>query len=271
MSERVPFPAGDGEGEAADRLHATMTRATAHIGAISVDPARLRRARLRHRFAEGGAVAGVLSIALAATAIAVNTGGTKTAPGVTSVGTTKPSQVQTSATAPTTKVITPVAVSVYDSDDGSEGKDMADRFLAGGGPWQTREYCQAFATTGGVAKGTGLVFDLGVATHPLTVSVDIALPGADMEVWASDSSVTWPVPVVSNQPPHGFMRAASVPASQSAGTNVFHLTGFDSRYILVWFSGKLPATPNADKNIKCARDDGNRYGDAITAVKFTRG
>lgn len=250
-------------------LHTAMTQATAHIGAITLDPARLRRARRRHRLAEGGAVAGVLSVALAATVIAMNGGPARTSPGATIVP-TKPSQIQTT-TARQTRVITPTAVSVYDSDNGTEGKSLADQLLAGTGAWQTNQYCQSHATHDGILKGTGLVFDLGAATHPLTVSVDVALPGADMEVWAGDSSVTWPVPVLQGQPPAGFTKAASVPASQSAGTNVFHLTGFMTRYVLVWFSGTLPAVPNGDTMIKCAHEDGYRYGDAIKAVKFTEG
>jgi hypothetical protein len=250
------------------RLHTAMTEATAHIGAITMDPARLRRARRRYRLAEGGAVAGVLSIALAATAIAMNTGPAKTSPGATIIP-TKPSQSQTTAAAQP-KTIAPIAVSVYDSDNGTEGKAMADQFLAGGGPWQTNQYCGSHATHDGLLKGTGLIFDLGVPTHPLTVSVDVALPGADMEVWAGDSTVTWPVPILQNQPPAGFMKAASVPASQSAGTNVFRLTGL-TRYVLIWFSGTLPAVPNGDTTIKCAHENGDRYGDAIKAVKFTQG
>lgn len=253
------------------RLHAAMTEATAHIGAITLDPARLRRAGRRHRLAEGGAVAGVLSIALAATAIAMNTGPAKTSPAVTAVYTTKPSQVQPSTTAPQPKTITPTAVSVYDSDDGTEGKPLAVQLLAGTGAWQTDQYCVSHATRDGRPKGTGLIFDLGVPTHPITVAVDVALPGADMEVWAGDSSVTWPVPILPNQPPAGFMKAASVPASQSAGTNVFHLTGFMTRYVLIWFSGTLPAVPDGEATIKCANDNGYRYEDAIKAVKFTQG
>jgi hypothetical protein len=215
-------------------------------------------------------VAGVLSVALVATAIAFHSGPGKTSGATT---TTPPSRTLTTAR-PTPRAlpdpVTPIAVSVYDSDDGSEGLGTAGRLLTGGPGWQTNQYCQDYATRGGVLKSTGLIFDLGAPTRITGATVDIGIPGADLELWAADPSVTaWPA--VRHQPPAGFTKVASSPAAHTGGTTVFTFADVTTRYVLVWFNGRLPVTPNPNRAILCAHSDGNLYGDSITAVRFSRG
>lgn len=259
----------DGDGDAADRLHAVMSQATAHIEAIRVDPGRMRRARRRHRLAEGGAVAGVLSVALVATGIAMQSGGGRSSGPTT---TTPPVHAATTAgptRGGTADLLSPIAVSVYDSDDGSEGESMVAGFLGGGPAWRTNEYCQNYATRAWKPKGTGLVFDLGAPSRIGGATVEVGRPGAELEVWAADPSVKGFPVVRPNQPPAGFEKIGSVAAT--SGTSTITFADVTTRYVLVWFNGVLPAELNPDNVIKCAHSDGYVYGDAIVAVRFTRG
>lgn len=259
------------ENQAAEQLHAVMDRATVHIGAVRVDPARLRRAQRRHRLSEGGVVAGVLSVALVAAGVAMYGGGsgaTKT-PSLTGPASTP----ATSAPPPSqTSVnwVLPKAVSVYDSDSGSEGAATANRLLSGTGVWETNQYCTSFATHDGLRKGTGLVFDLGAPMGIGKATVTIGVAGADVEMWAADSSVQAAPAVRPGQPPAGFTKVATV--THAAATTVLNLgQPVTTRFVLVWFNGNLPAVANPDSSIRCAHSDGHLYGDSIAGVRFSRG
>lgn len=250
-------------------LHGTMATATAHMEAVRMDPARLRRAQRRRRLSEGGVAAGVLSVALVATGIAMQGGGgaAKT-PALT--GPTRTSQAPTTAPSTAAALIKPVAVGVYDEDDGTEGKPGSDGVLTGTGAWTTNQYCQPFATHAGITKSTGLVFDLGRATTLADSTVDIGIPGAGLEMWVADTSIQTMPAVLPGQPPAGFTKVADAEnaAKQTVLTPKVPIT---TRFVLVWFTHPLPSVPNPDKSIRCAHDDGNRYGDSITAVQFARG
>jgi hypothetical protein len=253
-----------------EKLHTVMAHATAHLSAVRVDPTRLRRAQRRRRLSEGGVVAGVLSVALVAAGVVTHTGGphpaTYKGPAVTSPGPVS----QSSTTSAKSDLVNPVGVAVYDSDDGSEGLALAAKVLTGTGQWETRQYCQTFATYRGLQKSTGLVFDLGAATRIAGATVSIGLPGADMEMWTADTSVTGMPDVRPGQPPAGFTKQASVNAATS--TVVFTADHpITTRFVLVWFTHRLPAVPNPDRSIHCLHDDGNLYGDTITKAVFTRG
>ncbi|MEY9859612.1 hypothetical protein ABH935_005245 [Catenulispora sp. GAS73] len=272
MSEGFVGAAGDADQDA-EQLHDVMALATAHIGAVVVDRARLRRAQRRHRVAEGGVAAGVLSVALvAATVVMQGGGGAGKAPG----GGPGPTQVSQSPTAVASsapsaaKVVAPVAVTVYDSADGLEGSDEVKRLLNGTGAWETNQYCQDRATYHGVPKSTGLIFDLGAATSIGEVTVSVGVPGADLEMWTADGSDTALPGIRPNQPPAGFTKVAG---AADVGTTVVLSPAHPvtTRYVLVWFTGTIPAVPNPNKAIICAHGDGHLYGDSITAVRFARG
>lgn len=265
MSEGFAGVGGDGDQDA-EQLHDVMTLATAHIGAVVVDRGRLRRAQRRHRVAEGGVVAGVLSVALVAATVAMQGGG---GAGPTKVS-QSPTQSPTTVASSAAKVIAPVAVSVYDSGDGIEGSDLAKRLLDGTGAWQTYQYCQDRATFEGLPKSTGLIFDLGAATSIGDVTVSVGIPGADLEMWTADGSTTALPGIRPNQPPAGFTKVAE---AADVGTTVVlsPVHPVTTRYVLVWFTGTLPAVPNPNQAIRCAHGDGHLYGDSIAAVRFARG
>jgi putative peptidoglycan lipid II flippase len=270
MSEA--FPEADGtERQDAERLHAVMDRATLHLGAVRVDPARLRRAQRRHRLAEGGVVAGVLSVALVAATVAMHGGGGGT--GKLS-NTTGPASSTSTSAAPTSQtpanLVLPKAVSVYDSDSGSEGAATVNRLLSGTGAWETNQYCSPFATYAGLRKRTGVVFDLGSPTRIADATVSIGIPGADVEMWVADPSVQSAPAVRPGQAPAGFTKVA---AAADAGTTaaLSPAQPVTTRFVLVWFTGLLPAVANPSPHIHCAHSDGHLYGDSITGVRFSRG
>ncbi|MBS2539663.1 hypothetical protein KGQ20_43665 [Catenulispora sp. NF23] len=274
MSEGFPGKpeAGDDEfGRDGERLHAVMTQATAHIGPVRVDPARLRRAQRRHRLSEGGVVAGVLSVALVAAAVTMHGGGggAGKSPAATHTTSTPVSQAPTAPT--TSNRVTPVGVSVYDSDNGTEGKGTVNQLLSGTGAWTTDQYCGKYATHDSMAKDTGVVFDLGGATSIGSVTVNVGTPGASLEMWtADDSTVGGPPAIRPGQPPAGFTKVAS--ATDVGSTAVLTpAKPVKTQLVLIWFTGALPPVPNPDDVIHCGHDDGQRFGDSITSVQFTRG
>jgi hypothetical protein len=271
MSEGFAGSGAGGDGDRdAEQLHDVMALATTHIGAVVADRARLRSAQRRHRMAEGGVAAGVLSVALVAATVAMyGGGGAGKAPVVGGPAPTKVSQNPTTVPS-AAKVITPVGVSVYDSDDGSEGNGSAKQLLEGTGAWQTNQYCQDYATSEGLPKSTGLIFDLGAATRFGDVTVSVGIPGANLEMWTADESNTASPGIRPHQPPAGFTKAAG---AADTGTTVVLSPAHTvtTRYVLVWFTRTLPAVPNPDASIHCAHSDGHLYGDSITAVRFARG
>ena len=271
MSEGFPHAGGDDrEGTDTALLYTAMTQATADIGAVRVDPARLRRAQRRHRLTEGGVVAGVLSAALVAATIALHGGGgTGKAPAVTRPETTSQSSTTASPPAQSDSVL-PTGISVYDSDNGTEGESTVNQLLAGNGTWTTSQYCQNYATFEGLHKSTGLIFDLGAPTSITSATVSIGFPGADVQMWAADSSDQSPPAVRPGQPPAGFTKVAGA-TDAAVTTTLSPAQPVTTRYVLVWFTGNLPALPNADPTIHCAHSDGHLYGDSITGVRFGRG
>lgn len=280
MSEGFPGKpeAGDGEfGRAEERLHAVMTQATAHIGPVRLDPARLRRAQRRHRLSEGGVVAGVLSVALAAAAVTMHGGGGGAGKGSAATHTTStpvsqaPTATSTSSASSTSNRVTPVGVSVYDSDNGTEGTGTVNQLLSGTGAWTTDQYCGKYATHAGMAKDTGVVFDLGGATSIGSVTVSVGTPGASLEMWtADDATVGGPPAIRLGQPPAGFTKVASTTDIGSTAV-LTPAKPVKTQLVLIWFTGALPPVPNPDSTIHCTHDDGQRYGDSITSVQFTRG
>ena len=273
MSEDFAGAGGDGDQDA-EQLHDVMALATAHIGAVAVDHARLRRAQRRHRVAEGGVAAGVLSVALVAATVATvatqGGGGAGKASAVGGPGRTRVSQSPTTAASSAANVITPANVSVYDSADGLEGATAAKRLLDGTGAWQTYQYCQGRATFEGVPKNTGLIFDLGTATRVGEVTVSVGIPGANLEMWTADDPNAALPAIRPNQPPAGFTKVAG---AADVGTTVVlsPAHAVTTRYVLVWFAGAMPTVPNPDLAIHCTHGDGHLYGDSITAVRFARG
>ncbi|MEY9932842.1 hypothetical protein ABH926_007493 [Catenulispora sp. GP43] len=261
------FPEADNDVE---WLHGTMATATAHLEAVRTDPARLRHAQRRRRLSEGGVAAGVLSVALVAAGIAMQGGGGGAAKTPALTGPTRTSQAPTTAPSSPADLIKPADVSVYDEDDGSEDTPGAAAVLAGTGAWTTNQYCQRFATYEGVVKSTGLVFDLGQATTLADATVDIGIPGAGLEMWAADPSVQAMPAVRPGQPPAGFTKVAAAENAETK-TVLTPARPTTTRFVLVWFTTPLPAVPDPDKSIRCAHDDGNLYGDSITAVQFARG
>jgi hypothetical protein len=166
---------------------------------------------------------------------------------------------------------TPVSyssVAIYDSDDGSEGSGGVVDGKIGPHGWSTRQYCQNYATSSGKQKaGTGLLFDLGSAKQISAADVTIGTPGAAMEMWVADPSVTSAPAMDKGQAPAGFTKVASTTADSNdvalkAGSPV------TSQFVLIWFTKPLPAVPSPDKSFTCAHNDGSRYGDTISAVAF---
>ncbi|MFL6116242.1 MAG: serine/threonine protein kinase [Catenulispora sp.] len=163
--------------------------------------------------------------------------------------------------------ITAASVSVYDSDDGTEGTGYLANNQIGDKGWFTKQYCQPWSTVNGSPKGTGLIFDLGTVRSVSSATVTIGTPGAGMEMWAADASVTAVPGIVPGKEPAGFKQVATTTAS-STTVDLKASAPVNTRFVLIWFVKPLPAAPNPDKSIKCGRDNGNRYGDSISAVKF---
>lgn len=214
-----------------------------------------------------GAIAAVVAIALLAYTM-FGGSGNKNKANAGSTGTSSgPASTTGSSQAPASSDITPASVSVYDEDNGQEGAGYLTGGQIGSKGWNTSQYCQNFATHNGQQKSTGLIFDLGSVKTVTSATVTIGTAGAAMEMQTAGASVTAVPAVVPGGPPAGFTSVATATAS---GTSVT-LTAkapVSTRFVLIWFTKPLPPVPNADKTIKCAHDDGNRYGDSIMSVKF---
>jgi putative peptidoglycan lipid II flippase len=182
---------------------------------------------------------------------------------------TSASQATTSASsqAPASANLTATSVSIYDSDDGSEGKGYIVGNQISSKGWSTSQYCQDYATQHGSKKSTGLVFDLGSVKTVTSASVTIGTGGAAMEMLAADSTVASAPTPSGNTTPAGFTKVAS---ADPGGTTVTLTANspVSTRFVLIWFTSPLPASPTPDMGITCAHNDGKRYGDSIMSVKF---
>ncbi|MEY9927177.1 hypothetical protein ABH926_001802 [Catenulispora sp. GP43] len=214
-----------------------------------------------------GAVAAVVAVALLAYTMFSGSGSKGNQNAGNTNSTSAPPSTGGSSQAPADANITPAAVSVYDEDDGSEGKGYLTGNQIGDKGWVTNQYCQAYATHSGSQKSTGLIFDLGSAKSVSNATVTIGTAGAAMEMWAADPSVTAAPSVVGGQPPADFKKIASADPGSTTVTLKASAPA-NTRFVLIWFTKPLPAVPTPDKTIHCAHDDGNRYGDSIVSVKF---
>ena len=162
------------------------------------------------------------------------------------------------------------SVAIYDGDDRSEGQSgMVDGQIGSHG-WSTRQYCQPYATYDNgknVKAGTGLMFDFGGAKQIGAATVTVKTGGATVEMWVADSSVTSPPDITPGQAPAGFTKVAT---QTSDGTEVTLKAdkAMTSQYVLIWFAKPLPPEATPDTTFKCAKDNGQRYGDTISAVTF---
>ena len=214
-----------------------------------------------------GVVAAVAAIALLAYTML---GGDKGKGGPNNAASTSGSHssaADSSSPSAATADVAYTSVSLYDSDDGTEGKSYLTNGQIGDKGWFTSQYCQNWATVGGQPKGTGLIFDLGSAKNIATATVTIGTPGAGLEMWAADPSVTSAPAPEKGKPPTGFKQVATASADSTTVT-LKASAPVNTRFVLVWFVKPLPPAQSPDKSIKCAHDDGNRYGDSISAVKF---
>ena len=210
-----------------------------------------------------GAVAAVAAVALLAWQLMGSGGGKGAAAGAS--GGSSAAQSQSSNTTPSAVggPIVIAAASVYDADDGTEGKGGVTTLNTGTGKWSTQSYCQGQPTyNGGKPKaGTGVVFDLGASKQITSATVGVLTAGANVEMWTGDAAPA-------NKPgsaPDGFKKVASATAATS-----FDLkpdAPVTARYVLIWFIS-LPAEPTTNAAIKCAHSDGHTYGDSILSVKF---
>jgi serine/threonine protein kinase len=215
-----------------------------------------------------GGLAAVVAIALLAYTMFSSSG----SKGNQNAGNTSTSSSQAStggsSQAPANANITPTAVSIYDEDDGSEGKGYLLSNQIGTKGWVTSQYCQNYATHHGSKKSTGLIFDLGSAKAVSNATVTIGTAGAAMEMWTADASVTSAPAPSGAQPPSGFTKAASADPGTTTTVTLKAASPVTTRFVLIWFTSPLPAVPTPDKTITCAHDDGNRYGDSMMSVKF---
>lgn len=262
---------GDGMDNGSDKLHEVMARATDGISGIRADMGRMLRARRKRRWQEAGAVAGVLSVVLAVAGFTLRQGGSDGGSGPIRPGSGSTSPAVHSSSDPhavpstpfaSPPTAAPVAVEVYDADDGTEGTDTLSAFMTGKGPWLSRVYCQSHPTLDGQVKpGTGLVFDLG---RPMALD-GVGFSGfrGVVEFWTADSSVTAMPRVVRFHPPAGFHKAATMTPQDSKYAKAEETT----RFVLVWFT-ELPGTdPNATKAV-CAGDSGDRFEGRIDHIYF---
>jgi hypothetical protein len=213
-----------------------------------------------------GGLAAVVAVALLAYTM-FSGGGGKSGANAGSPSSSSQATSASSSAAPATADIAYTSASIYDSDDGTEGKDYIANGQISSKGWSTRQYCQNYATHSGNPKNTGLIFDLGSAKTIANATVTIGTQGAGMEMWAADSSVTAAPAPVAGQPPAGFKQVATASADSTTVTLKAD-SPVSTRFVLIWFTKPLPATPTPDKSIHCAKDDGNRYGDSIMSVKF---
>jgi serine/threonine protein kinase len=215
-----------------------------------------------------GSVAAVVAIGLLAYTM-LNGGGGKTN---ANAGTTGSSTSQASTTgssqAPASADVTAAKVSVYDSDSGTEGAGYLTDNQLGSRGWITNQYCGDTPTFNSKPKGTGLIFDLGSVKTISNATVTIGTAGAAMEMWAAPSSVTSVPSISGGQPPSGFTKVASATADSTTVT-LKAGSPTSTQFVLIWFTGSLPAVSNPDlTHIKCAQDKGTRFGDSIMSVKF---
>ncbi len=214
-----------------------------------------------------GGLAAVVAIALLAYTMFSGSG----SKGDQKAGATNSSASQTSTTgasqAPPSAGVTAASVSIYDSDDGSEGKGYLVNNQIGDKGWITNQYCGPTPTHSGKPKGTGLIFDLGSAKTISNATVTIGTAGAAMEMWTADSSVTSVPSISAGQPPAGFTKAASADPGSTTVTLKANSPA-STRFVLIWFTQPLPAAPNPDMSIPCAKGGTSRYGDSIMSVKF---
>ena len=261
----------DGEGE---KLHVIMAQAADGIAGIRMDGARMLRARRRRRWQEGGVAVGILSVTLAVSMFTLHygRGSSGPAPVPPGAGPTSPTAQQTLArptSSPT--VVVPVAVEVYDADDGSEGAEFLSAFTQGKGSWLTRQYCQSQPTSHLRPKpGTGLILDLGKQTKLGGIGFNGSW--GTVEIWAADSSVTAMPAVVPGQPPAGFHKVAIMTGSDGK----FPRFDAATRFLLVWYTqlpkrdrldAVLDVPPSASNtDLLCHNADGATYEGEITNI-----
>jgi hypothetical protein len=98
--------------------------------------------------------------------------------------------------------------------------------------WRTSNYKSA--AFGNLKPGMGIVIDLGESKKVSSVVVDFSVPGATAEIRGGDTAPA--------RDPNAYTTYSAPVTVQSANTK-FSLTGSPQvRYVMVWITGRLPAT-----------------------------
>ena len=209
------------------------------------------RGRGRSRGLIAAAVAAVVVIG---TVAAFQLGGSGNSPHgqATSPG----SGSSTSAAPPPVKLLSVVSDSVWDSDDGTDDKDIApDAFDPGSVEgWSTTTYKQA-TDVGSYRKGTGLIFDLGSVQKVGSVSFEAAGAGATAQAWTAPASLSV-LPSVSNSAPPGFVLQGTKAGVGGSTPVTFTFTApVSTQYVLVWFTSLPHQSPDQNHPLDGYRDN----------------
>lgn len=149
--------------------------------------------------------------------------------------------------------------SIWDSDKGQDDVEKLQQSYNGSTEgWVTSTYKDGPDITS-YRKGTGIIFDLGSAQKVGKASFTVGAPGATVEVWTADASLS-SLPAVANSAPPGFTKQ-SVKAGVGGGeVDVTFSSPVTTRYVMIWFT-VLPHQNAAQYEI-----DG--YRDSLANVKI---
>jgi hypothetical protein len=101
-------------------------------------------------------------------------------------------------------------------------------------------------------KGTGVIFDLGSAQKVGKVTFTVGVPGATVEVWTADATLS-SLPAVQNSAPPGFSKQATKGNVGGGEVDVTFSATVNTRYVMVWFTS-LPHQDAGQYNIEGYRD-----------------
>jgi serine/threonine protein kinase len=162
-------------------------------------------------------------------------------------------QARSASSAPVTpQQLSIVNASIWDSDHGQDDVERVQQSYNGSSEgWITTTFKDGPDITS-YRKGTGVIFDLGSAQKVGKVTFTVGVPGATVEVWTADATLS-SLPAVQNSAPPGFSKQATKGNVGGGEVDVTFSTTVNTRYVMVWFTS-LPHQDAGQYNIEGYRD-----------------
>lgn len=148
---------------------------------------------------------------------------------------TSPNASSASSAPVAARQLTIATASIWDSDSGQDDAVRLQQSYNGSSEgWVTSTYKDGPDITS-YRKGTGIIFDLGSVQKVGKVTFTVGVPGATVEAWTADTSLS-SLPQVSNSAPPGFVKQATKAGVGGGEVDVTFPTTVNTRYVMVWFT-----------------------------------